>query len=171
MNFLYSTADKCSEMSAGKLTQLVACVAGILMVLAAPASARNNWQGQATITAINQTCIDNEETIGKMFKSIFRPSSVSDNGNVTYLLFYGDRNLTALKMTGRPVAGKNYASTYVGTYGDFGPALAGQIDSFSMTPSTITPTTQFINLTIVISNWSTLQGCTVTMDGAYVLRR
>lgn len=155
--------------------RLLALATTALTLLAGTALARNSWEGHTIITAVNSTCVADGETVGRTLFSTYMPAGISDNGADSHITFYGTRNAHSLKVAGALAGGKNYNSIYINSYGKAGvqPQPAGQISAYTATvsPAPLSTTTEYINMTITITNWSTTPGCTATLRGSYVRRR
>lgn len=134
-----------------------------LLFVASSADARVSWFGRAVITAApGAACAADGNTVGGVFQTAFFPSGLTDNGPDTYLTFYSGGTAFSLKMVGRPAAGKAYTAIRINSYGKFNTGLAGNVTAVSGAAN-IGATTQFVNLTIAISNWDGTIGCTATL--------
>jgi hypothetical protein len=143
------------------------------LVGAAGAEARTNWQGQAmTIAAPGPVCAAEGEVVGAHFLATFSPANIDDNGPDTDLTFYGSRNAFSLTIpNGNLEDGSRFKAVYITTRGRAITDLRGKILKAKVSPANFDETTPYLNVRVEIKNWSSIVGCTVTLDISFVRRR
>ena len=143
-----------------------------LLLTMSSAVARTGFQGEAVITAVEgSACAENDERVGAIYYVAFLPRGVSDNGPDSFITFHSYKTAFSVRVANSPLdAGSPYSAVYINSYGKHVTAPNGTIVSASGAAAP-TATTQFLNVTLKISNWSTAIGCTATLQGAFIRRR
>ena len=148
--------------------------AALSLLAAGDAWARTNWQGEAVVTGVNAACTADGEAVGSIYKVMFFPSGITDNGPNSFMTFYGYRNSFSVSVTGRPVANAAYTPIYINSYGKNLVPGAGKFTAFALTTTpagALSTTTKFVTLTMTLTNWGAINGCTATLEAAFVRRR
>jgi hypothetical protein len=138
---------------------------------ATEASARTNWQGEAVVTAVNAACTWEGEAVGAIYKVMYMPSGLADNGPNSFMNFYGYRNAFSIQTSGRPVAKKSYSAIYINSYGKNSTQPPGTFPSLTQSPATLKVGTAFVTMRFQITNRGAMSGCTATLEAAMVRRR
>jgi hypothetical protein len=147
----------------------IAMVTTAGVILNTSAEARVGWQGRALVTAVTQACINDGQLVGDQTQNVsYFPAGLSDNGNDSYLSFYGQRALYSVKVVGSFASAKPYTAVKINSYGKSDTNGAGQIVQFVSTP--VAEDTKFINITVRITNHLEVVGCTKTFEIALVRR-
>lgn len=147
-------------------------VAALGLLCATEASARTNWQGEAVVTAVNAACTAEAENVGAIYKVMFYPSGITDNGADSYMTFHGYRNVFSARIAaGRPGTGKAYSVAYVNSYGKNSAQPSGKFNTYTQSPAALATTTPFVTATMQMTNWGAIVGCTATLEAAFVRRR
>ena len=139
------------------------------VALATPSS----WEGFATITASTPQCSGVGGTApGSTHISIFRPK-IASTDLPTYLSFLLTRAAFTHQNTSESTVHQmngagNYAGFEIGSRAAFAEYTGAY--NLTLTPATVTAATPSVTIDGTITNFFNATGCTVTFEGAYVLR-
>lgn len=128
------------------------------------ARAETSWVGTAMVLPTPPAICGTAAGTGDYATLIYRPAgAVFGNGANSYLAYVGRRSNFTMMVPGALFqAGVNYASRYVTSWIVLA-SNTGGVTAWSMSPATLSPSTQSATLEATFANFYGVSGCTVTL--------
>ena len=157
--------------------RLAAIASGVSLALAAPPgvalAAHITWEGYATVTASTPQCSGVGGTSpGDTHVSVFRPK-IASTDPPTFLSFVFLRAaVTQENANESTVHQMNGSGNYTGFVINSRAGFAQYTGTYNLalSPATVIAATPSVTIDGTITNFLNTAGCTVTFEGAYVLR-
>jgi hypothetical protein len=142
-----------------------------LILVPGTSSARTNWWGTITLTSAASACVADNHNVGETFAAAFLPSSIDNNGTTSSISMNLTHNAYSATVNARfSSTSKSYNAVGINSAGGHF-TYTGSASNFRFNPSSITISTPIITMSGRFTNFFGDAGCTITFDGAFVLRR
>ncbi len=129
------------------------------------AEARTEWRGAGRLVALNQTCIDVGWTKGAKANLRFRPSGISDNGNMSQFATHLPYFAFGVRRTGRFGSALRGVQAFGVAAGGYGPIRGARFRFVSISPADFTADTPAITVVAEFTNYGGDAGCTLRWKG------
>jgi len=151
-----------------------AALLAALILAPGSAMAQTLWTGDIFLTPVEgANCVNSSGkavvAAGDYVRAVFRPAGAAlGNSADSYLALLSSRGSYMLLVPGNSMrAGVNYGSSYIGSSITFGSGT-GAITGWTQSPTTLSTSSNFINLSGTITKMWNISACTVTLRGLLV---
>lgn len=134
-------------------------------------AASDTWRGSILVTGVTAQCAQpGVPGKGQTLLAVFRPKMAAGEPNTALLITFQNGALLASTTSAAippPLTG-TYIGDFIGGLAVYSRYTGGNY-SFTITPSSITPTTPQISINGSITKFRNIVGCTLTYKGSFFL--